>query len=65
MDWGVHPDFTSAGVFKLNPADLIAVCKSIDLNTGIIFIPEDILVLRHQNENKGTRLRSNSGVQTI
>ncbi len=50
-------DFTSVGAFQLEPDDLTAVCKSIELHTGIVFIPEEIVVLRHQNEKKGYQVK--------
>ncbi len=51
-------DFTSINVvFKLESKDINAVCKSVEQHTGIIFIPEDIKMLQHQNEKKGYQVK--------
>jgi len=51
-------DFTSINVaFKLESIDINAVCKSVEQHTGIIFIPEDIKMLQHQNEKKGYQVK--------
>jgi len=51
-------DFTSVdGVFTLESNDLSAVCRSAEKHSGIVFIPESIKVLQHQNEKKGYQVK--------
>jgi predicted nucleotidyltransferase component of viral defense system len=51
-------DFTSiTDGFELAQKDLLAVCQSVEKHNGIIFIPEEIQELLHQDQKKGYQVK--------